>query len=186
MRPSTLEPFDGQIITLFFSLTSLIMRHHRRHAATRPTPEAHDPTSPMRQTPVEQWLEEQNTNTDSEQYAHETWYVINLFHLSAPSVDPAHVAGMAWLWGPDDVMRGMPRAWLWRKLPYKSQPMFLLPNPLWSSLGIERPTRSPHQRSSQSTMALPVFLDQALLPWPAGPYQRDNLSGISFLCFHES
>ena len=91
----------------------------------------------MRQTPVEQWLEEQNTNSDIEQYAHETWYVTNLFHLSAPPVDPAYVADMAWLWSPNDVMRGMPRAGLWSKLPYKAQPMFLLPNPLWASLGIE-------------------------------------------------
>lgn len=74
------------------------MRHHRRHTITRGTPEAHDLTSPMRQTPVEQWLEEQNTNGDIEQYAHETWYVINLFHFSARPVDPAHVDGVAWLW----------------------------------------------------------------------------------------
>lgn len=72
MRPNTLETFEGHFLTLF-SLTSLIMRHHRRHAATRTTQEAHDLTPPMRQTPIEEWLEEQNTNSDIELYAHETW-----------------------------------------------------------------------------------------------------------------
>lgn len=115
------------ILTSWISSVSMIMWYHRRHAAARATNEDHDLASPMQQSSVEQWLEEQNAPSYVGQYSHETWYVINLFHPLAPS--PAHVVdSTAWLCCPDDVMRGMPRAGPWIQLPYKAQPIFLLPN----------------------------------------------------------
>ncbi|CEJ59576.1 hypothetical protein PMG11_08195 [Penicillium brasilianum] len=60
---------------VLFSVISIvpiiIMWYHRRHAAARNANEVHDLTSPMHQTSVEHWLEEQNTPRDIEQYSHE-------------------------------------------------------------------------------------------------------------------
>jgi hypothetical protein len=82
-------------------LISIIMWHHRRHAAARTTNEVHDLTSPMHQASVEHWLEEQNTPRDTEQYSHETWYVVNLFDFLTTypmCMDPTHVGGIgSWL-----------------------------------------------------------------------------------------
>ncbi|KAJ5166309.1 uncharacterized protein N7482_005090 [Penicillium canariense] len=63
----------------------IIMFLHRRRAANRAANETHNRTSPMQQTCVEQWLEEQNVSSDIERYAHDTWYVVNLFHRFATS-----------------------------------------------------------------------------------------------------
>lgn len=82
-------------------LISIIMWYHRRHAAARNANEVHDLTSPMHQTSVEHWLEEQNTPRDIEQYSHEIWYVVNLFDFLATypmCMDPTQVGGIgSWL-----------------------------------------------------------------------------------------
>ncbi|KAJ5438996.1 uncharacterized protein N7458_009994 [Penicillium daleae] len=60
------------ILTSWISSVSMIMWYHRRHAAARATNEDHDLASPMQQTSVEQWLEEQNAPSYVGQYSHET------------------------------------------------------------------------------------------------------------------
>lgn len=47
---------------------------HRR-VAYRAAGEGHNLTSPMQQTSVERWLEEQSAPSEAEQYAQDIWYV---------------------------------------------------------------------------------------------------------------
>ncbi|KAJ5980212.1 hypothetical protein N7481_007510 [Penicillium waksmanii] len=68
-------------IALFsiISILPIFLVWHRRRrqaiAAARPVNQALVLSSSMEQVSVERWLEQQNTNSDIEQYAEDTWYV---------------------------------------------------------------------------------------------------------------
>ncbi len=52
----------------------------------------------MEQVSVERWLEQQNTNSDIEQYAEDSWYVHIPSSLPAsPSLPPASFHSKSWV-----------------------------------------------------------------------------------------
>lgn len=93
---------------------------HRR-AASRTAGEGHNLASPMQQTSVERWLEEQNAPSEVERYAQDIWYVsIHLISFTCRLFRALAPRPPSWLSEFDDVMWGMPKAGPWILLPYNN------------------------------------------------------------------
>lgn len=75
MQSNRLEALETLTRNISFHAISVIMWYQRRHRAPRVAGESHNLASPMEQTPMERWLEEQHAPSDVEHHAHDIWYV---------------------------------------------------------------------------------------------------------------